>query len=169
MQKAWLLCGVVVAVIAACKHAEPVDVQRNMLLHGMRNPAQTQAPDYYESLTDKIPSGKYLTFKKLLEHVKNGKIADTLQSLKEDYKDYLKYYTLVYESGSAQKASFENPRAIVFGPDAKFIFTFNGHASQVGGNTIETMTFNNKTKEFELREILFKNERPGRKTSRRSV
>src|SRR5258708_26724816 len=64
-------------------------------------------------------------------------------------------YALVFESRSLQGASFENPRAILFGPDARLILTFNGGARQRGLRSVETMEFDEGTREFRLRELLF--------------
>ena len=64
-------------------------------------------------------------------------------------------YALVFESRSLQDASFDSPRAIVFGPDARFIVTFNGSPAQRGFRVVETMEFDDETKEFRLRELLF--------------
>jgi hypothetical protein len=64
-------------------------------------------------------------------------------------------YALVFESRSLQGASFENPRAILFGPDARFIVTFDGSPAQRGFRTVETMEFDAASSEFRLRELLF--------------
>src|SRR2546422_1224864 len=61
----------------------------------------------------------------------------------------------LFESRSLQGASFDSPRAIVFGPDARFIVTFNGSPAQRGFRVVETMEFDDETKEFRLRELLF--------------
>ena len=65
------------------------------------------------------------------------------------------HYALMFESRSLQSASFDNPRVILFGPDARFIVTFNGNPAQRGFNTVETMEFDDQTKQFRLRELLF--------------
>jgi hypothetical protein len=64
-------------------------------------------------------------------------------------------YALVFESRSLQGASFENPRTILFGPDARFIVTFNGSATQRGFRVLETMEFDERSRSFKLRELLF--------------
>ncbi len=64
-------------------------------------------------------------------------------------------YALVFESRSLQGASFENPRAILFGPDARFIVTFDGSPAQRGFRSVETMEFDAASSEFRLRELLF--------------
>ncbi len=64
-------------------------------------------------------------------------------------------YALVFESRSLQGASLENPRAILFGADARFIVTFNGSPAQRGFRVVETMEFDEQSQEFRLRELLF--------------
>jgi hypothetical protein len=70
------------------------------------------------------------------------------------------HYVLVFASRSLQSASFENPRAILYGNDAQFIVTFNGHARQRGFDAVEVAEFKADTQSFELREIRFSPE-PG--------
>src|SRR2546422_10811492 len=62
-------------------------------------------------------------------------------------------YALVFESRSLQGASFDSPRAIVFGPDARFIVTFNGSPAQRGFRVVETMEFDDETKRSEERRV----------------
>ena len=64
-------------------------------------------------------------------------------------------YALMFDSRSLQGASPENPRVILFGPDARFILTFNGSPVQRGFRVIETMEFDDASKEFHLRELTF--------------
>lgn len=69
-------------------------------------------------------------------------------------------YTLMFASRSLQGATFLNPRVILFGPDARFIITFNGDPGQRGFRTLETMEFDDSRSEFRLRELTFP-EHPG--------
>jgi len=64
-------------------------------------------------------------------------------------------YALVFESRSLQGASLENPRVILYGADARFIVTFNGSPAQRGFRVVETMEFDDDSKEFRLRELVF--------------
>ncbi len=64
-------------------------------------------------------------------------------------------YALVFESRSLQGASLENPRVILYGTDARFIVTFNGSPAQRGFRVVETMEFDDDSKEFRLRELVF--------------
>jgi|GEM_PF-6081553 len=65
-------------------------------------------------------------------------------------------YTLMFYSRSNQEASFQQPRAIMYTPLADFIATFTD-STMKGGDTIETISVNKKTFEFEFREVVFKN------------
>jgi len=65
------------------------------------------------------------------------------------------HYVLLFASRSRQSASFENPRAILYGEDAQFIVTFNGHPTQRGFEAVEVAEFKPLTQSFELREIRF--------------
>ncbi|MGA3156768.1 MAG: hypothetical protein ABSE43_04270 [Steroidobacteraceae bacterium] len=65
------------------------------------------------------------------------------------------HYVLLFASRSRQSASFENPRAILYGNDARFIVTFNGHRAQRGYGAVEVAEFKSDTQSFELHEIRF--------------
>ena len=65
------------------------------------------------------------------------------------------HYVLLFASRSLQSASFENPRAILYGNDAQFIVTFTGHPRQRGFEAVEIAEFKAATQSFELREIRF--------------
>ena len=69
-------------------------------------------------------------------------------------------YALMFASRSLQGATFLNPRVILFGPDARFIITFNGDPGQRGFRVLETMEFDDSRSEFRLRELIFP-EQPG--------
>lgn len=62
---------------------------------------------------------------------------DFLKQLPPDFK---RHFTFVYETGTTlQESSPEYPRAVVF--DKDLVFTFNGHPSQIGFDTIEVLNF----------------------------
>jgi hypothetical protein len=61
----------------------------------------------------------------------------------------------MYDSFSLHESSFVEPRAIVFGPKAEFILSFNGGLHQRAGNSLEVMQYQSKTGVFEFREIAF--------------
>ena len=64
-------------------------------------------------------------------------------------------YALVFASRSLQDGSFEAPRAVLYGPDARFALTFNGASNQRGFNSLETMDFDPVSQQFQFREITF--------------
>jgi len=86
-----------------------------------------------------------------------GTIEELLAALPETQR---RDYALMFDSRSLQAASFENPRVILYGPDARFVLTFNGAATQRGFRVVETLEFVAATGEFRLRELEFP-ERPG--------
>lgn len=94
-------------------------------------------------------------FESLQQLLHNQNIGSVEQLLAALPATQLSNYTLVFESRSLQGASFENPRAILFGADARFIVTFDGSPSQRGFRTVETMEFDAASSEFRLRELLF--------------
>lgn len=100
-----------------------------------------------------------LTFDKTVALLKDNQvknIEEALKVLSEKYPDYMKLHTLMYDSFSLHESSFQEPRAIVFGPRADFILTFNGGLHRRAGNALETMQFDETTGKFEFREIEFK-------------
>ena len=64
-------------------------------------------------------------------------------------------YALVFRSRSLQGASEAHPRVLLYGPEARFIVSFNGDAGEAGYNALETMEFDERTKTFTYREIAF--------------
>lgn len=79
------------------------------------------------------------------------------QVLRRLPQELLANYTLAYDSKSLQSGSYAFPRAILFGRDAKFIVTFNGHPEQQKFEELEVLQFRDATKKFELRSISFRN------------
>ncbi|HVH83419.1 MAG TPA: hypothetical protein VM713_03780, partial [Steroidobacteraceae bacterium] len=86
-----------------------------------------------------------------------GTVEELLAALPEAQR---RNYALMFDSRSLQAASFENPRVILYGPDARFVLTFNGAPTQRGFRVVETLEFDAVTREFRLRELEFP-ERPG--------
>ena len=97
----------------------------------------------YEKLKKLVTSGKY----------KN--IEDLLRDLKATYPDYFRFHILMHTSLSLHSATYTHPRAIIFGPEARFILAFND-MGQNAGNALEVVQYNNVAKKFEFREIAFK-------------
>src|SRR3989440_4718067 len=94
----------------------------------------------------------FASLQALLSHQDIGSVEELIAALPAAQRNR---YALVFESRSLQGASPENPRVILFGPDARFIVTFNGSPAQRGFRVVETMEFDDDSKEFRLRELLF--------------
>lgn len=127
--------------------------------------------DYGARATAQIPAHQYLSFvdlKDLLIQNKIGSVEGALSLLNAKHLDYLRFNTLMYGSFSIQASTFEEPRAIVFGPDAKFIFSFNGNPDRMGGKAIETVEYSDETQSFQFREIAFK-KYPGYDSSQSNI
>ncbi len=115
-----------------------------LLIYFLILPYQLKAQDEqfnFTSLTSLISSKKITSMDKLIE------------VLPDDLK---KNYTLMRTSRSLHEASYEKPRAILFGNTGNLIVTFNSDSSQKGGNAMEIMEFTKTpTPRFEMREIEF--------------
>jgi len=96
-----------------------------------------------------------LDFASLRQLIETEKIASIEELLSRLPAPDRSGYVLVFDSRSLQGASFRDPRALVFGKDAKFIFTFNGDSQQRGYEQIETMEFEPVNKTFIFRNIVF--------------
>ena len=132
-----------------------------VLSHKLDSEIRRPATVYSESAYGKagVAPSQNLRFddlKDLLIKNKITSIEQALPILSAKYADYLRFHTLMYGSFSIQKSSFEEPRALVFGPDAKFIFSFNGNPSQMGGTTFESVEYSDQIHSFRFREIAFK-------------
>lgn len=66
---------------------------------------------------------------------------------------------LAYRSMSAQSATEERPRAIVFNRDASFVAAFTGDVYQARGDSIEILQFDPKSEKFEMFSLDFPLER----------
>src|ERR1700694_1324271 len=94
----------------------------------------------------------FASLQSLLSQQDIGSVEELIAALPPAQRNH---YALVFESRSLQGASPENPRAILFGPDARFIVTFNGSPAQRGFRVVESMEFDDESQEFRLRELLF--------------
>lgn len=103
---------------------------------------------------------KFTDVARLIERHDARSVEDLLPLLPQEYKDH---FALVHTGRGAQETSFENPRAILFGRNAKTVFAINGHSSQRGFYDFEMREFNSATGKFEYRAIHFNDER-GRPT-----
>lgn len=76
-------------------------------------------------------------------------------------RGFLKHFTLMFASRSAQSAAPTHPRVISYGEDTKLILTFTcapgdcGGANPRGGGVVELVHWKEETKSFEFREIQF--------------
>lgn len=92
-----------------------------------------------------------------------AQVEDFLDWVKKTDPEQLSWFTLMKKSQSAQGASSLNPRVVVFGPESKFIFTFNGESSQAGFHEVEMIFFTEKPEaRWELRKLSF--EKAGKTT-----
>lgn len=111
------------------------------------------------------PSGLSLSVvEKEVEKLKS--IEDFLRWTKTNYPEHLRHFSFVRNSGSLQGASDSHPRAIVYGPDARFIFAFNGDPDHKGYQKLELIQFHEPDKDspvgtsLEFREITFSADGP---------
>ena len=66
-------------------------------------------------------------------------------------------FVLMLKSRSAQEASAENPRALLYNEAGTFWVSFNGSKEQRGFEALELMQYDPRTKDYEFREILYRN------------
>jgi hypothetical protein len=85
-----------------------------------------------------------------------AQVEDFLSWVKSTDPEQMAWFTLMRKSESAQEATPLNPRAIVFGPESKFVFTFNGEAKEEGYQEVEMLFFRQEPKaQWELRKLSF--------------
>jgi hypothetical protein len=92
------------------------------------------------------------SLRRLVETRRIQTIEDLIAALPDDLRTH---YALVFSSRSLQGASFDAPRVILFGSDARLIVTFNGDASERGNSAIETAEFDPINSRFVFRELTF--------------
>ncbi|MEQ1879057.1 MAG: hypothetical protein ABL958_20625, partial [Bdellovibrionia bacterium] len=100
-------------------------------------------------------SAQAFTFEDLAAIIKSGNVKSIEQLLPLLPEELRADYVLMYRSRSLQDASFENPRAIMFGKDARLVLSFNGDPSHKGFSEIEAIQYREKEARFEFREIQF--------------
>jgi hypothetical protein len=109
-------------------------------------------------LAEPAPAGEF-AFESLSQVIAEqhvGSVEELIAALPEDLRAH---YSLVFSSRSLQDASFEHPRAVLFGSSAQLILTFNGDPSQHGFEAVETMEFDSHANRFIFREITFSSDR----------
>lgn len=85
-----------------------------------------------------------------------AQVEDFLSWVKSTDPEQMAWFTLMRKSESAQGATPLNPRAIVFGPESKFVFTFNGEDKEEGYQEVEMLFFRQEPKaRWELRKLSF--------------
>jgi hypothetical protein len=110
-------------------------------------------PGLADDCNSKFP--ERLRFSKLEEKIRRcgaRSVEDILQYLTPQQS---KNYVLAYDSRSLQEASFENPRVLLHDGPVEFVMAFNGHPSQRGYDALETMQFDEQSREFQFRQIKF--------------
>ena len=70
-------------------------------------------------------------------------------------------YVLMHDSRGLQDATYDKPRAILFGDDARLTCAFNGYSSQRGFDTLECFQFRERERRFDFRQIRFPTEANG--------
>jgi hypothetical protein len=81
-----------------------------------------------------------------------GTVEELLAALPEAQR---RNYALMFDSRSLQAAGYDQPRVILYGPDARFVLTFNGTDAQRGFRLVETLEFDVTTRQFHTRELEF--------------
>jgi hypothetical protein len=140
----------------------------------------TRAQFQIRGPSDRIANESLLNFEFLKKFIIDNKISSVEQMLPLLPPEYLKKFTLMHSSASLQGSSYENPRTIIFGEEARFIMTFNGYhavgrdrdgnpldhgesrdtrlptsASRRGFFDFEIVEFNPSTQKFEFHFLSF--------------
>lgn len=94
----------------------------------------------YEDLVELIHQRELTALDQVLEHLPG---------------EYMDNFTLAFGSRSLHGSSYDYPRVILFGRDAKLILTFNGDPSQHKYHELEVVQFRDQVSEFEMHSISF--------------
>lgn len=138
-----------------------VKVYKKNSFSSLKLSSKSYSPIYKFSHKPFNPKEDELTFKKLEQILIENNISSIdslLKYLSENFNEHLSVHTFSYNSKSLQTSDFQNPRAIVFGVNANFIFTFNQKSdlkNHTGTDAIETMSYSEETRSFNFREIRF--------------
>ena len=92
------------------------------------------------------------TLLRIIDEHRLSRLEEVLPLLPEELRSS---FTLQYESHGLQGASFEHPRAILFGKDARFVLSFNGHPEQRKFNSFEIFQFDDNQARFEFYSLDF--------------
>lgn len=118
-----------------------------------------------------IPPISPVTVDNIIKRINEAQIKDLSDLLRHLPDSYFEQSAFVFKSQSAQEASFQAPRVILFGrpilrygkpyipySEGQFdttILAFNGEPDQEGYFSLEMMEFDRQEKEFNFREITF--------------
>jgi hypothetical protein len=98
------------------------------------------------------PPLTFANLKNRIERCGINNVEGVLAVLPESFRSS---FTLMRKSKSAQEASSDHPRAILFGTDARLILTFNGDPAQKGFDELEAIEFDDEAKRFDFHQISF--------------
>src|SRR4051812_43977881 len=84
------------------------------------------------ALTSPMTQAGELTYEDVVELIQKNHVLSIEQLLPKLPEEFRSNYTLMYSSRSLQDASYEHPRVIMFGNDARLTCAFNGEATQLG-------------------------------------
>ena len=101
------------------------------------------------------PTGSDFSYEDLKSLIQTGKLTSIEALLPLLPADFRSNYTLMRVTRSLQDASDLNPRAILFGKNAKLVCTFNGDPEQKGFDTLECEQFRDLERRFDFRQIQF--------------
>ena len=102
-----------------------------------------------------VPAAEAIDFAALERTIADRNVRSIEELLPLLPTDLRSRYVLMFRSRSLHGSSFAHPRAILFDPEARFVISFNGDASQAGFDALETMEFVDSEKSFRFREIVF--------------
>lgn len=107
-------------------------------------------------LRNPVPLEQEMSFEKLMAAIKDKKLS-TVESVIAELPSHMTdlNYVVMYRSRSLQGATPELPRIITYTPTASFMLTFNGNASQAGGQTLEMIQYRRDERRYEFRELVF--------------
>lgn len=96
-----------------------------------------------------------LTLEQLKERIQTRGLTSVEEVIASLPAAFRRNYVLLHASSSIQGASPEAPRVLMYGDDAKLVLTFNGGGYARGGDSLEMIAFNARTRSFELAEVHF--------------
>lgn len=116
-------------------------------------------PDLFRA---SVPDDSSLTcpeFMDILKKTEPATVEEALSAIKSKRPKFLERTVFQYESRMPfDGASLLNPRAVVYGGDAKVVLNFTGHARQKFGGRMQVMCFRDEEARFEFFEVAFPKE-----------